>query len=70
MLLDSTQDVLRLLQFIMALSACSNRSLLKCAATLPGPDTQSEMETEKKTSCTLRAEATFSRYEPAHTAKM
>ncbi|CAH3014096.1 unnamed protein product [Porites evermanni] len=37
----------------MALSAFSNRSLLKCAATLSGRDTQSEMETE--TSCEAQA---------------
>ena len=47
--LIASQDILRLLQIIMALSAFSNRSLLKCAATLSGRDTQSEMETE--TSC-------------------
>ena len=47
--LIASQDILRLLQFIMVLSAFSNRSLLKCAATLSGRDTQSEMETE--TSC-------------------
>ena len=47
--LIASQDILRLLQFIMALSAFSIRSLLKCAATLSGRDTQSEMETE--TSC-------------------
>ena len=51
--LIASQDILRLLQFIMALSAFSNRSLLKCAATLSGRDTQSEMETE--TSCEMQA---------------
>ena len=51
--LIASQDILRLLQFIMALSAFSNRSLLKCAATLSGRDTQSEMETE--TSCEAQA---------------
>ena len=51
--LIASQDILRLLQFIMALSAFSIRSLLKCAATLSGRDTQSEMETE--TSCEAQA---------------
>ena len=37
----------------MALSAASNRSLLKCEATLSGRDIQSEMETE--TSCEAQA---------------
>ena len=54
-LLIASQDILRLLQIIIALSAFSikNRSLLKCEATLSGRDTQSEMETE--TSCEAQA---------------
>ena len=42
-----------MLQIIIALSAFSNRSILKCEATLSGRDTQSEMETE--TSCEAQA---------------
>ena len=44
--LIASQDIVRLLQMITALSALSNQSLLKCEATLSGRDTQSEIETE------------------------
>ena len=51
--LIASQDNLRLLQIIIALSAFSNRSLLKCEATLSGRDSQSELEVE--TSCEAQA---------------